>query len=32
MPVGGQFIPTSIAGDNLIWKNLQKNEKKKKNF
>jgi len=32
IPKGGQFIPNSIFGDSLLWKNLQKNEIKKKNF
>lgn len=29
IPKGGQHIPNSIEGDNLQWKNLQKNDKKK---
>lgn len=29
IPLGGQFIPSSIDGDNLEWKNLQKKEIKK---
>jgi len=29
IPIGGQFIPSSIAGDNLLWKNPQKKEIKK---
>ena len=29
IPLGGQFIPNSVVGDNLLWKNLQKNEIKK---
>lgn len=28
--MGGQILPISILGDRDIWKNLQKNEKKKK--
>ena len=27
--LGGQFIPSSGVGDNLLWKNPQKNEMKK---
>lgn len=30
IPVGGQIAPTSIFGDNLLWKNAQKNETKRK--
>ena len=30
MPKGGQTDPTSIFGDNLLWKNAQKNLTKKK--
>jgi hypothetical protein len=30
IPAGGQFIPISIAGESLLWKNAQKNERKKK--
>ena len=30
IPVGGQTLPTSIVGLNLLWKYLQKNDKKKK--
>lgn len=30
IPIGGQFIPISIDGDKLLWKNAQKNEIKKK--
>lgn len=29
-PIGGQPIPNSTLGDNLLWKNLQKKEIKKK--
>jgi len=29
IPTGGQFIPNSIAGDKLLWKNPQKKEIKK---
>jgi hypothetical protein len=29
IPVGGQVEPSSIVGDNLLWKNAQKNEMKK---
>jgi len=32
IPIGGQFIPSSILGDSLLWKNLQKKDTKKKNF
>ena len=28
IPKGGQYIPTSIVGDRLLWKNAQKKEKK----
>jgi hypothetical protein len=28
IPVGGQQHPSSIVGDNLLWKNAQKNAKK----
>ena len=30
IPRGGQYIPTSIVGDSLLWKNAQKKEKKNK--
>jgi len=30
IPIGGQFIPSSILGDSLLWKNLQKKDTKKK--
>lgn len=30
IPFGGQIIPISIAGANLLWKNLQKNLAKNK--
>lgn len=30
IPAGGQFIPNSIEGDRLLWKNPQKKETKKK--
>ena len=30
MPYGGHIEPTSILGDKLLWKNAQKNLKKKK--
>lgn len=30
IPVGGQVRPSSIVGERLEWKNLQKNEIKKK--
>lgn len=30
IPVGGHFIPSSIIWVNLMWKNPQKNEIKKK--
>ena len=29
IPFGGQIIPISIVGDNLLWKNAQKKEIKK---
>jgi hypothetical protein len=29
IPVGGHVEPSSIVGDNLLWKNAQKNEMKK---
>lgn len=29
IPLGGQIRPISILGDNLAWKNLQKNPRKK---
>ena len=29
MPVGGQQLPISTVGANLLWKKAQKNEKKK---
>jgi hypothetical protein len=29
IPVGGHVDPSSIVGDNLLWKNAQKNEMKK---
>jgi hypothetical protein len=29
IPVGGHVDPSSIVGDNLLWKNTQKNEMKK---
>ena len=29
MPSGGQFVPISIVGANLLWKKAQKKEKKK---
>jgi hypothetical protein len=29
IPVGGHVEPNSIVGDNLLWKNAQKNEMKK---
>jgi len=28
IPFGGHFIPISIEGESLAWKNLQKNDKK----
>jgi hypothetical protein len=28
IPVGGQVDPSSIVGDNLVWKNAQKNDTK----
>lgn len=28
IPIGGQNIPISIVGDNLLWKNAQKNDTK----
>jgi hypothetical protein len=27
--VGGQFTPISMVGESLLWKNPQKNDKKK---
>lgn len=30
IPNGGHFIPSSILGDNLLWRKVQKNEIKKK--
>lgn len=30
IPKGGQFMPKSITGDNLLWKNPQKKEIKNK--
>lgn len=30
MPIGGQLFPISTEGANLLWKNAQKNLKKKK--
>lgn len=30
IPKGGQYIPISIVGANLLWKNAQKKEKKNK--
>jgi hypothetical protein len=30
IPVGGQVDPSSIIGDNLVWKNAQKNDTKNK--
>ena len=30
IPVGGQVDPSSIVGDNLVWKNAQKNDTKNK--
>jgi len=30
--MGGQLFPISMLGDRLLWKNVQKNEKKKQNF
>jgi hypothetical protein len=30
MPVGGHTRPISKVGDRLLWKNLQKNDRKKK--
>lgn len=29
IPLGGQFIPSSIVGERLLWKNPQKKEIKK---
>lgn len=29
-PLGGQFMPSSIVGESLLWKNPQKKEMKKK--
>jgi hypothetical protein len=29
IPFGGQSIPISTAGASLLWKNLQKNDRKK---
>ena len=29
IPAGGQQLPTSTLGDNLLWKKAQKKEKKK---
>jgi hypothetical protein len=29
IPVGGQVDPNSMVGDNLLWRNVQKNEMKK---
>jgi len=29
IPAGGQMAPISIAGESLLWKKAQKNEKKK---
>jgi len=29
IPVGGQFLPSSIVGANLLWKKAQKKAKKK---
>ena len=29
IPVGGHLFPSSTAGANLLWKNAQKNAKKK---
>ena len=26
IPVGGQVDPSSTVGDNLVWKNAQKND------
>ena len=31
IPVGGQFDPSSVVGNNLVWKNSQKNNTKNKN-
>lgn len=28
--IGGQRVPISMAGERLLWKNAQKNERKKK--
>ena len=30
IPKGGQYIPISIVGERLLWKNAQKKEKKNK--
>ena len=30
IPVGAQVDPSSIVGDNLVWKNAQKNDAKNK--
>jgi hypothetical protein len=30
IPVGSQVDPSSIVGDNLVWKNTQKNDTKNK--
>ena len=32
IPVGGQFLPSSIVGANLLWKKAQKKSKKKANL
>lgn len=28
IPIGGHFIPISMAGERLLWKNAQKNDTK----
>lgn len=30
IPAGGHMVPSSTAGDSLLWKKAQKNEKKNK--
>lgn len=30
MPIGGQFIPNSVLGDNLLWKKMSKQWNKEK--
>ena len=32
IPVGGKVDPSSIIGDNLVWKNAQKNDTKNNTY